>query len=882
MPTLRWIRHAWRNVARRHRTDADLEAEIRAHLDLLIDEHLGAGLPPEAARRQALVDLGGAIQLREAVQDARAGAWLGALGRDVQYGVRVLARRPLATGAAILALALGIGAATSVFSVVNGVLLRPLPYSQPDRLAVILHGGTGPVSAANYLDWKGQMSSFAGMGAAEYWRADYVGDGEAEKLYALRVTPGLLPMLGVRPALGRLPASTATDTDTVAVAEVVLSHRLWQRRFAGDPAIVGRTIRLDGLPHTVVGVMPAGFLFAPFWATNAELWAPLALGARARNRGDRSLRVFARLQPDVSLTEARAEVRTVTDRLEGQFEGSNDDVQLVSLTERVVGDVRQSLVFLFGAVGFVLLLTCANVAHMLLAHGAARAREFGLRLALGASTGRLVRQVLTESLLLVGAGGLAGVGLAWWGVAALRALGPPEIPRLDTVGIDTRVLLFAAAVSLLTGMLFGALPAWRASRSGLAETVRPDQGGDRRRGGRGLLVTAEFTLALMLLAWAGLTVRSFLRVQDIDPGFNPSGVLSMTMSVTGAPAGEPARRGTFYQNAVTAVAAVPGVLSASAINHLPLAGDVWGLTFRVEGRPEPDAGAAPRATYRVILPGYFATMGIPLLRGRDLTAADGLDAEPVAVVSEYFADRHWPGEDALGRRFALRGGSGEPRWMRVVGIARNAAQEDWLEERREEMYLPMLQSREHLTSPASHYAYMTLVVRTTGDPELLVPSIREAIWRVEPGVPLSDVQTMASVVARETAGPRFYMVVLSAFGIAAIVLAAVGVYGVMSVSVAERRREFGIRLALGARPTRIVRLVVGEGLRLAIGGTVAGLAGALLGAGAMSSLVHGIAPTDPATLAGVSALLVVVALLACYLPARRATRADALAALRND
>jgi len=483
--------------------------------------------------------------------------------------------------------------------------------------------------------------------------------------------------------------------------------------------------------------------------------------------------------------------------------------------------------------------------------------------------------------LLVLVGGLAGVGLAAWGIDILKALGPVELPRLDTVTMDGRVMSFAAGVSVLTGVLFGMAPALTAARSGLSATVRP-AGYGGSHGSRSLLVVGQFGLALMLVAGAGLAVRSFVQVQALDPGFDPSAVLSMTVSVTSSPAGRPSRRASFYREAVAAVEALPGVESASLINHLPLAGDAWGRSFRIEGRPEPQVGSVPNATYRVVAPGYFATMGIPIVRGRDISEADAPGAEPVAIVSEYFAERHWPGEDALGRRFTLLGGSGEPEWLRVVGIARNTAREDWLEPQHEEMYLPLLQSPEYLESPASHYAYMTLVARTSGDPDRLSASVREAIWDIESGVPISDVQTMASVVARATAGPRFYMFLLSTFAVAAIALAAVGVYGVVSVMVAERRREIGIRLALGARPARVVRLFVGRGLMLALGGAAAGFAGSLLLSGTMGAIVYGIAPNDPATFGAVAVLLMTVGVLACYLPARRATRVDALTALRDE
>ena len=879
LPVTRWLRALWRNLVRRRRADLEIDAEIDAHLQLLVDEHVRAGHTPDEARRLARLDLGGAVQVAEAVRERRSGAWIETLARDVRHGARVMARRPLATGTAAGALALGIGATVSVFSVVAGVLLRPLPYHEPHRLAVVLHNGTGPVSPANYLDWKAAMQSFSDMAAAEYWRTDYVGDGEAEKLFALRVTPNMFSVLGVAPELGRLFTS---DTPTGgSSAEVILSQALWQRRFAGDPAIIGRAIRLDGASYTVIGVMPARFMFAPFWATRAELWAPLDLTDRATSRDGQSLRVFARLAPGIDLRQAQAEVAVVTRRLDEQFPGTNRDVAAVALVDRVTGDVRTSLWLILAAAGFVLLLTSANLAHVLLSHGAARSREFGMRIALGASRGRLVRQVLTETAMLVGCGGLAGLGLAFLGVDALKALSPPDLPRLDEVSVDTGVVAFAVAATALTAALTGLAPALRAARSALPATVRAAGPDGLGRRGRGLLVVAEFSLALVLAAGAGLTVQSFLRMQDVDPGFDAEGVLSMTVSVAGAPAGVPGRREAFYTAAVSAVAALPGVRSASAVNHLPIAGDLWGLPIRIEGREAPTPDTSRAATYRVVLPGYFQTMGIRLVAGRDVTGTDRLGAEPVVIVNEYFADRHWPGEDALGRRIAI-GGSDEPAWMRIVGIARNTLRERWFEERQEEVYVPLLQSESHLSSPASHFAYTTLVVRFDGDAASVVPAIRDAIWRLDDEVPISDVQTMASVVNAATARPRFYMVLLSVFAAAALALAALGVYGVVSLDVASRQREFGIRLALGARPGSIARLVVARGLGLAASGTVMGVLGAVALAGVMASVTHGVSPTDRTTFLIAAASLAVVALVACWLPARRATRTDALVALRND
>jgi putative ABC transport system permease protein len=874
----------WRNLVDKGARERDLHREVRAYEEMLEDEGIASGLSPAEARRRAAIEIGGAEQVKEAVREVRMGTLLETTWRDARFGLRTLARTPGFTVAAVLALALGIGATTAIYSVVDAVLLRPLPYRAPDRLAVLLHRGRNPVAPGNFLDWRRDARNFEAMGAAEFWQANLTGIDPPERVTGLRVTADLLPMLGVTPQIGRLftPDEDGPGREHV----VVLGHRLWQRRFGGDPAVLGRTVTLDGEAHTVVGVMPRGFEFPPFWARGAELWAPLPLADRAGNRTGQSLRAFGRLAPGASLAQARAEVAAITARLEQAYPGTNRDVRVRALDEIVVGDVRSALLVLLGAVGLVLLIACANVAHMLLARAAVRHREVALRVALGASRGRMIRQLLTESVVLASIGGAAGVVLAAGAVRAVVAFGPVDIPRLETVTVDLRVLVVAVLLSMLTGIAFGLVPAVQASRLDLTASLREGERGSTTGAGRNrlrrLLMASELALALVLLVGAGLMIRTFVALRGLDPGFRPDHVLSAVVSVTGSAAAEPGRRVAFYRDVLDRVRARPGVASAGAINHLPLAGDIWGFPFSVEGRPRSAPGEAPSAAYRVVVPGYFATMRLPLVRGRDFTERDDGGAPGVVIVDEWMARQYWPGEDAIGRRLTLDDLDKDPKWLTVVGVARDSARSDWSAPPENEMYLPFLQTRSYLESPRSQFTYLTLVVRTSAEPAALAPALRAAVWSADGHATVSEVQTMDDVVAGATASPRFYLLLLVTFATVALTLAAVGVYGVMSYSVARRRSEIGIRMALGARPADVIRLVLHESAAVAAVGTLAGLAAALALTHVMTSLLYGVGAADPLTFVSVSAVLALVALAATYVPARRAVRVDPLATLRSE
>ena len=887
MPVAPRVRAFVRNLFQRSSVDRDLRHELHGYLESLTAEHMRRGLSRAEAERAARLELGSVDNVTENVRDVRTGALIDVLVRDIRFAIRSLRKTPAFTTAAVAALALGIGANTAILSVVNAVLLRPLGYANADRLVVLLHRGYNPVAPANFVDWRRQTTSFTDMAAAESWSPHLTGTSEPEAIQGLHLSAGMFPMLGIRPLLGRVFDAHEDQPGNNRVA--VISYGLWQRRFAGDRNVVGARVHLDGQPFTIIGVMPSDFQFAPFWATHAEIWAPIALGPRVTSRGGNSLRIFARLRPGVTLEQARADVAAVTARLDQQYPGSNRDVVVTPLKEKVVGNIRTPLVVLLVAVGFVLLIACSNVAHMLLARATARKRELAVRVALGASRSRIVAQLLVESGVLALLGGVFGLAIAFAGVRLLVAAAPAAIPRVATVSIDARVLAMTLAITALTAIAFGLAPAARSARVDLAEAFkdggRASSDGQSRRRLRDLLVMSEFALALVLLVGAGLMIRSFVALRRIDPGFDPRNVVAMLVSTTGTAEADSSARLGFYREVLTRTAALPGVESASFINHLPIAGDQWGMPFAIEGRPKPRAGEEPSATYRVVFPGYFRTMRIPVLHGRDVAETDRLDGPRVVVINDYMARKYWPGDDAIGKR--IRIGS-DSSWMTVVGITKNDVRSDWSAPPEEEVFVPFLQEAAYLKAPEAHHASMTLVVRATCvgrdvcDASTLAGPLASAVRSIDRNVPISQVQTMMSVVEHATAESQFYLVLLAAFATIAVTLAAVGIYGVMSYGVSRRTHEIGIRIALGATPGAVLGSIVRQGLSLATVGASVGLVAAFALTRLMAELLYGVSPTDPLTFAAVVALLCGVAVAATIAPARRATRIDPLAALRAD
>jgi len=805
--------------------------------------------------------------------------------QDVRHSLRNLLNSFGFTAIALLTLALGIGANTAIFSVVNRVLLRALPYADPDRLVVIMREGHSGNTPANFLDWKRDNHVFENMGAAEFWTPNLTGIDKPEEVAGLHVTSEIFPVLGITPILGR--TFTREEDQPGHDHEVVISYGFWQRHFGGSKDVVGRTIEFNAEPYTIVGVMPAGFRFAPFWATRAEVWSPMPLDPS--DRIVNSKRIFARLKPGVSLNQAQAEMTTIAARLEKDFPGTNRDVVVMPLKERVVGDLRPALLVLLGAVGFVLLIACANIAHMLLARASAREREIAVRTALGASRARILRQFLTESALLAIAGGILGVLLAHWGLRALLAWAPDSITQFGSIALDRNVLIFALAVSLFTGIAFGLAPAVQSSAINLIASLKEGSHGTGlgRRGSRirSLLVASEFALALVLLAGAGLMMRTFIALASIDPGFNPHHLLTMVVSVAGAKDRAATDRTAFYQHSVEQIQTLPGVVSASAINHLPLAGDDWNLPFFIEGRPIPRRGDELGGTFRVILPGYFRTMNIGILRGRDFSQHDNPSSAHVVIVNEFLALRHWPREDVIGKRIAVgveQDGTPSKDWLTIIGVTQNVVRKDWNAPNEEEYYLPFLQNSRYNSSASPVSKYMSFVVRTGGDAESESPAIENAIRSEDKTVTISEVESMDEVVRDANAQPRFHLYLLAAFAAVALVLAAVGIYGVMSHAVSRRTHEMAVRMALGAQPAEVMRLVLKESMFLAGIGGGTGLLGALALTPMMKSLLFGVHATDPATFLTVAFVLGVVAFLGSYVPARRATKVDPMVALRYE
>ncbi len=812
--------------------------------------------------------------------------------QDLRFGVRMLRKNPGFTAVAVLTLSLGIGANTAIFSVVNGVLLKPLAYREPERIVTLLNDGRFPVSPANFLDLRVSGQSFAQIAAAEAWGGALTGNDTPEQISGLRMGDGLFDRLGVPALLGR--TLQAEDFQPGKDRVLVLSHKLWQRTFGGAADVVGKQVRLSGESYTVVGVMPPQFQFPPFWSTRAEMWTPLDLRPRATSRGGNSLRVFARLKPGVTFEQAQAETTALSKQLAAAYPEANTGLNLRvdPLNEKVVGNVRPALLILLVTVGMVLLIACANVACLLLARAAARQKEVAVRAALGASRWRILRQMLTESLLLALCGACGGGLLAVWGVEWLTRLlagnstsFSVRLPRVSEIQLDGTALLFTFTIALLTSVLFGLVPALAASKPDLNQVLK--EGGRGNTSGRTrwreMLVVAELALSLVLLIGAGLLMNSFVKLQAVDPGFNPRNLLTATVSLAGAAQYVGPARETFYRQLIEQLKTLPGVESASAINHLPLAGDVWGRGLVIEGRPLPPPGQQEGAAFRVARPNYFQAMGIQMRAGREFTDRDAPDAPRVVIINETLAQRQWPAENPLGKRLTL----GDPRdstqpvqWLTVVGVVKDVKQDSWMDAPSNEIYLPFQQEADFYSGTAGRYTSMSLVLRTSVEPQSLVKAVPEMIRKLDRNLPVSGVVSMEQIVADTLWQPRFNLQLIGLFAALALVLAAVGLYGVMSHAVTQRTHEVGLRMALGAGRGDVLKLLVGQGMKLVLIGVGVGLLTALALTRLMTKLLFGVSATDPVTFAGIALLLTLVALVACWIPARRATKVDPMIALR--
>lgn len=815
----------------------------------------------------------------EIVPDVFMTAWrehMDTLRRDILYSLRTLSANPGFSLMALATLALGIGANTAIFSVVKGVLLDPLPYRDPARLVELYEKRPkqgrlrNVVSAPDFLDWKREATVFEAMSALVGGAFSLESDTGAELIRSSNVTVNFFHLLGITPQFGRdfLPEEELAGNNRV----VILNHGLWKRRFGGDPKIVGQTLLLSGQPFRVVGVLPE---ISNVIRTQSEIWRPLTLTSDSPRNGH-FLDVIARLKPGVTLSAARAEMDLIGARLERQYANDNTGhgVNVFTLDEEVIGSVRPALFVLLAATALVLLVACANVANLYLARNSQRRREISIRTALGAGAGRLVRQLLTESLILSLLGGAAGVGLAVLGVQALVAANPGNLPRLQDIRIDTQVLFFSLAVSLFTGVLFALAPALYAVRAGLAEALKEGgRGGTDSRGRariRGALVVSEVAFALLLAIGAGLMLQSFARLSAIPPGFDQANTLAVDIALAGPKYSRLPARIAFFREYLDRMRSLPGVLSVAATSALPLTGRDAGSNFVIEGAPPLLYAQQPNSRYRSVTPGYFETMRIPLRDGRLIATHDNEQAPRVLLVNATLARQYWPNESPLGRRIAL---SGETVWREIVGVVGDVKHYTLDGETRPEMYFP------HAQEPNST---MTVLVRTARAPESLAGAARRNLAEMDKGQPFGVIQTLEEVLSRSVAQPRLYAALLGIFSTVALVLAAVGIYGVMSFAVGQRTHEMGVRMALGARAAAVQGMVLKEGLLLALAGVALGIGGAAGLTRMLAKLLHGIAPTDPATFAGAALILLAVAAAACYLPARRATQVDPMIALRSE
>ncbi len=808
------------------------------------------------------------------------------LWQDVRYGLRMLWKSPGFTLVAVLALALGIGANTAIFSVVNAMLLRPLPYQDPDRLVVLWE--TNPnlssvflrthneASPANFIDWRQQQTVFEDIAAFRYNDYNLTGSGDApEQITGNPVTANMFDVLKVKPLIGRTFRPEESDPKSERVA--VLSYGLWQRRFGGDANIIGRTLTFDGNPFTVVGVMPASFEFpAPF----SQLWTALRFANDTPpSRGAHFLYTRARLKPGGTMQQAQAELDTIAARLRQQYPDTNADrsVRLMSLQESTVEQSKTGLLMLLGAVGFVLLIACANVANLMLARATARHKEIAIRTALGAGRWRIVRQLLTESVLLSIFGGALGVLLALWGLDLLVAAVPHEytlyVHGLNQIGLDKWVLAFTLLISLVTGLLFGLAPALQASKTDLNETLKEggrSSVGHARRGLRSALVVAEVALALVLLVGAGLMIKSFLHLIEVRPGFDPANVMTAQLSLPAKRYEKDAQVVSFYEQLTARIAAQPGVEGVGIVNYLPMAGSGGTTSFIVDGRPLVRAGLYPEANQRIVDPGYFGALRIPVLRGRNFTAQDRAGTPGVCIVNETFARIYFPGEEAVGKILRDPDGTNPFQIVGVVGDIKHFGLDD---EPEGYLYGPQLQMANNS---------MALVVRATGEPANLAAMIRREVQALDKDQPIYDVKPMTQRIGETTTPARLGSFLFGLFALVALTLAAVGIYGVMAYSVTQRTHEIGVRMALGAQAKDVLRLVVGQGMLLVGIGVALGLCAAFVLMRWLASKLFQVSPTDPTTFAGVALLLAFIALVACYVPARRATKVDPMIALRYE
>jgi putative ABC transport system permease protein len=890
------IRRRLRSLRLSPARENEIADELSQHLEDQYEQALSRGATEEEAREAVLNEfkqtdvLAGSLKgvERRVPQNPiqmgteRKRNMFADLSQDMRYGMRMLLRNPAFTAIAVLALALGIGANSAIFSVVNTLLLRPLPYKNPGQLVVIWENAThlgfpkNTPSPANFLDWQKQATLFEGMGAFAERSFNLTGVGEPERLDGRRVSANLFDLLGVKPILGR---NFVPEEDKPGTKVALLNETLWKRRFGGDPGVIGRSLSLNGEPYTVVGVLPSSVRLPAFGNWRDQVWVPLAFPAEeAAARGNHFLEIIGRMKPGVTVPRARAEMETIAARLAQQYPEYNTRIGAVvnPLHEEIVGNMKPALLILLGAVAFVLLIACANVANLLLARAAARHKEIALRLALGADRARLTKQLLVESVMLSMLGAMVGLALAYAGLRVLTQFIPADVAQAEMITIDGKVLLFTLAVALITGLIFGLAPASQAAHFNLNDTLKEggrDSGaGPRGKRLRSALVIAEVAVSFILLIGAGLLINSFMHLRNLDPGFHADHLLALNVDLSETKYPDNPRRVAFFDEVVRRVQALPGVRSVAVAGNLPFTYNGDSMPIGVEGVPDPPPDQHPDVIYRAVGPGYFSTMGIPLVHGRDFNDQDSLEANLAVVVSEKTAKYYWPNADPIGKRLKNGSTTQEGPWRTVVGVVKDVRQNDFIAEPKMQMYFTYRQLRSLMPN--------ALIVRTAIDPLSLATPIRNAIWAVDKDQSVANIDSMEHIVAGAVARQRFSMLLLAIFAGVALVLAAVGIYGVMSYSVAQQTREIGIRMALGAQRSDVLKMTVKQGLRLVGFGLAIGLVAAFILTRVMASLLFGISATDPLTFLIISLVLLAVAMLASYIPSVRAMKVDPMVALR--
>jgi putative ABC transport system permease protein len=872
-----------RSLFRRETVESEMEDELRFHSERQIEKYLKTGMSRGEALRRARMEFGGPEQVKEDCRDARGVSLAETLAQDLRYGGRTLLKSPGFAAAALITLALGIGANTAIFSVVYGILLRPLPFRDASRLVLLNETtprvGNVSVSYPNFQDWRAQSRTFSAMAAVSAVHFNMTGGSQPENIGGLAVSPNFLSLAGIHPVLGR--GFTAGEEQAGAAPVVLLSYALWQSHFGADRRAMGQTIRLDSRTVTIVGVLPPDFR----WVEKCDVMEPIGVWAThndsATERGDRGdLQVAGRLAPGVRMEQARAEMETIAAALARAYPEANDQcgVNLQPLREAFSGDVRPAMLVLLGAAIFVLLVACANVANLFLMRGAVRAKEMALRIAIGATRGRIVRQILTESFLVALLGGLAGVGLAIAGIPAMARLIPPDTLAGASVGVNGAVLLFSATLVVLSMFVFGLAPALHPTsgdvQSDLKEGGKTTSAGGRNRW-RGLLATGEVALALVLLVGAGLMMKSLYRLLSVDSGFRPERVLKLEMDLRTAQYDkDPAVIG-FWQQTLDRVRALPGVESAAAGTAIPLTDDHSRTDITVEGMPLPKPGSFPHPDIHIISPDYEKTLGIRLLRGRGFTDADQENFPRVAMVNATVAQRLFPGADPVAKRFTfgrLRAGR-EPKWVTIVGVVADTKMYGLANPARLEVYVPFRQAASN---------GMALLVKSGQEPTALVSAIRGIVASIDKEQPIFGIATMQDVVNTSVSTRRITLILLGLFSGLALVLASIGIYGVISYSVAQRTREIGIRMALGAQRGDVLRLVLAQGGKISAVGIAIGSAASLGLTRLMAKLLYSVSAVDPATFAMVAFVLALIAMVASYIPARRTLRVDPLIALRHE